>query len=120
MKLGVVMADNEAREKVLYDLIRTYKLSRNKDVLEFLIACLVYVSKIKPNLTESNPLNLMEMLCMILLAIGKNPARCADFLGVSENSVKTYEQRMRKKLGAKNRLHAFYIAQRKGLLSVVL
>ncbi len=112
------MTDNKAGESILNDLIKKYKSLHDPDVLEFMVSCLFYVAKIKPHLCDDNPLNLMEMLCLILLAVGKNPDRCADLLGVSVNSIKTYEQRIRKKLGARNRLHAFYIAQMQGWISV--
>ncbi len=110
-------------EKVLSELIRKYKLAEGdqepSSILDLLIASIVYFSKIRPNLNRENPLSIMEMLCQIFLATGKNPDRCADLLGISPNTIKTYEQRIREKLHAENRVHAFYIAQVKGYLTVI-
>jgi DNA-binding CsgD family transcriptional regulator len=50
------------------------------------------------------------MICLLLLASGKNPPRCADILNISVNSIMTYEMRIRKKLGAKNRTQALFLA----------
>ncbi len=66
-----------------------------------------------------NPLTYREMVCMVLLAIGKNPDQCADIMGISTSSVLTYEKRVRDKLGARNRVHAFYMAIRCGYLKVI-
>lgn len=68
------------------------------------------ITQIKPNVSENNPLSMREMVCLILLASGMNPARCAELLNISSNSVATYEERIRRKLGAYNRTHAFYLA----------
>lgn len=66
-----------------------------------------------------NPLTYREMVCMVLLAIGKNPEQCADIMGISTSSVVTYEKRVREKLSARNRVQAFYMAIRAGYLKVI-
>jgi|GEM_PF-6390886 len=104
-------------EIMLRKLIKNYKSSNgSKDSLELMVAGVTYVSKLKPNIKD-NILSLMETLCLILLAIGKNPYQCGNFLDISVKTVRTYEQRARKKLGAKNRVNAFYLAQMHGYVS---
>lgn len=83
---------------------------KSADAVEELCLGIAQITKIKPNVSENNPLSLREMTCLILLAIGMNPARCSDLLNISINSLSTYEDRIRKKLGATNRTHAFYLA----------
>jgi len=75
--------------------------------------------KIIPEVSENNPLTMREMTCLILLAAGKNPDQCADLLNITYSSVTTYEKRIRQKLGARNRAHAFYVALHKGFLKVI-
>ncbi len=72
-----------------------------------------------PKITVQNPLSLREMLCLLLLAVGKNPARCGDILNLSYNSVATYETRIRKKLNAKTRTHALFIALQNGYFEIL-
>lgn len=104
------------------NLIREYMPAKNTrpsaDALMVLISNILTLSKLKPNLRSDNPLTVAEMVCMILLAMGKNPDQCADFLKVSVETIRTFEQRIRKKLGAKNRTNAFYIAFIQGYITV--
>lgn len=72
-----------------------------------------------PIFDSKNPLSLREMLCLVLLASGKNPPRCADLLNISPTSVMTYELRIRKKLKARNRTQAFFLALRYGYFKLV-
>lgn len=111
-------------EKILADLLKRCAFA-NKGALsgediEFVMAAIAYLLKMRPNLVPGNPLSVREMLCLTLLATGKNPEQCADLLGISVKSVMTYEQRLRKKLGAKNRTNAFYIAQVRGYISIII
>lgn len=102
----------------LHELIKQYKLSdEDKSLLDLVIANIVYISKLRPNMKDKL-LSPMELLCLILLSIGKNPDQCADLMGISVKTVRTYEQRARKKLGAKNRTNAFYLAQINGYISI--
>lgn len=83
---------------------------KSANSIELLCTGIARITQIKPNVSENNPLSVREMVCLILLAIGMNPAKCADLLNISPNSVATYEERIRRKLGAYNRTHAFYLA----------
>lgn len=112
-------------DKLLADLFNKYQsvedtdlLADSKRMLELLFASITYTSGIRPNLQLQSPLSIKETLCLILLAVGKTPDQCADLLGLSAKSVGTYEKRIRHKLGARNRLNAFYLAQLHGYLSV--
>lgn len=101
------------KEKVLLELINKVKrIGRSipSEMENQLIACFAYISKIRPNPGPDNPLSMRQMLCVILLAIGKNLERSADLLEISPKTVRTYEKQIRKKLGAINRTHAFYLA----------
>lgn len=110
-------------EKFLSQLIQRYKICRGIEnchaALESLINNTIGFANIKLNVGKDNPLSVMEMLCMTILAIGKNPDRCADLLCISVKTVTTYEKRIRTKLGAGNRTNAFYLAQIRGFISVV-
>lgn len=81
-----------------------------KPIADELILLIQKEFKITPCLHAQNPLSLREMLCLLLLASGKNPPRCADILNISVNSVITYETRIRKKLGARTRTEALFLA----------
>lgn len=72
-----------------------------------------------PSFDNKNPLSLREMVCLVLLASGKNPPRCADLLNISTTSVMTYELRIRKKLKARNRTQAFFLALLHGYFKLV-
>jgi len=74
--------------------------------------------QIVPDARKGNPLTAREMTCLMLLVAGKNPEQCADLLNISYSSVITYEKRIRQKLGARNRAHAFYTAIYRGYLKV--
>lgn len=109
---------NKKYDATLQELIRQYKLSEDdKSLLELVIANIVYISKLRPNMKDKL-LSPMELLCLILLTIGKNPDQCADLMGISVKTVRTYEQRARKKLGARNRTNALYLAQINGYISI--
>src|SRR5690348_6391494 len=94
------------------DFYSRYK--KTNDTLELWCTEIAKITKIKPKLSEENPLTLREMICLILLSIGINPAQCADLLKISINSLARYEERIRKKLRAHNRTHAFYLATIRG------
>lgn len=92
--------------------INTQKLSSQ-------LAELILVSSgIKINEKASLPLSMMELLCLIFSAFGKKSEGVAWILGVKPSTVNTYFDRIREKLGAKNKLHAFYIAVQKGYITV--
>jgi DNA-binding CsgD family transcriptional regulator len=74
--------------------------------------------EISKNVQDKNPLTPREMHCLMLLAMGKNPEQCADMLNLAHSSVITYEKRIRQKLGARNRVQAFYIAICRGYLQI--
>jgi len=74
--------------------------------------------EIVPDMRKGNPLTAREMECLMLLAAGKSPEQCADLLNISYSSVITYEKRIRHKLGARNRVNAFYKAIYKGYLKI--
>jgi DNA-binding CsgD family transcriptional regulator len=70
------------------------------------------------NIQHKNLLTQRETTCLKLLVMGKNPAQCADMLNITYSSVITYEKRIRQKLGARNRAHAFYLAIYRGYLQI--
>jgi len=71
-----------------------------------------------PNPHPDNPLTMREMHCLMLLATGKNPDQCGDIMNITYSTVVTYEKTIRYKLGARNRVHAFYIAIRCGYFKI--
>lgn len=102
---------NKQEENFLKNIFKNIRLSSDDNLIEVAFDALACMSKLKPNVSKKdNPLTRREMMCLILLAIGNNPDKCADMLGITTNSVTTYEQRIRKKLGARNRTHALYLA----------
>ncbi len=107
-------------DKLLLERIRRYratsKSSLPDDVAQHIVQHITGISNIKPNLCDDNPLSIMEMLCLILLTMGYVPKTCAKFLDVKLGTIKTYEERLRYKLSAKNRTHAFYLTLIKGYL----
>lgn len=74
--------------------------------------------EISKNFQDKNPLTPREMSCLMLLATGKNPEQCGDILNIAYSSVITYERKIRQKLGARNRVHAFYLAIYRGYLQI--
>src|SRR5262249_33214754 len=105
--------------KLLRELFKNQKIVSRSDHLsaEITLANITSVLYLKPNFSSVNPLTVREMSCFILLVSGSNPDQCADVLEISVESVHTYEKRIRKKLGAHNRAHAFYLAFLRGYLS---
>ncbi len=107
---------------------RKYNRSINHNLIKTMVENIVYDSGIRHNLRWSETkksLNIKkkspsfsEIMCLTLLATGRNPAQCADLLGIKEATVFTHEKRLRNKLGEKNRLHAFYLAIYNGYLSI--
>lgn len=101
-------------EKALARLIKEYRSFEKKinteNIEELIICCVSETLNLIPNPTKSNPLSMMEMLCLIFIFAGKEPHECAKVLNISEQSIRTYVQRARHKLKAKNRTNAFYIA----------
>jgi DNA-binding NarL/FixJ family response regulator len=114
----------EDNELFLSKLIKKYKSDKKKSLTsnshERVISGVIYTSSLKPNIKADNPLTMMEMLCLIFLVSGKEKRTCAKLLSKSEHTIKTYEQRIREKLMAKNRANAFYIALSKGYISLVM
>lgn len=110
-------------ENLFTELVKKCKKEKldtsSKEFLDVLVTSIVYLSKLRPHLAPDNPLSFREMLCLILLSVGKNPDQCGDLLGISAESVRSYEKRIRRKLGARNRTHAFYLASVKGFIQVV-
>src|SRR4051812_21007103 len=92
-------------EKLIAELIKKYKISEKNtedEDVRFVMKAIAFVLKVEAN-REKNKLSIQETLCLMLLSSGENPDKCADLLGISAKTVTTYEQRYRKKLGAKNR-----------------
>ena len=52
-----------------------------------------------------------------LLAVGLTRTQAADYLGLSEHTVRVYIESARKKVGAANTLHAVARAQLLGLIA---
>lgn len=75
--------------------------------------------QIIPDARKDNPLTPREMSCLMLLATGKSPEQCGDLLNITYSSVVTYEKIIRQKLGARNRVNAFYTAICRGYLKVI-
>jgi len=111
-------------EQFLSRLIKKYKSDERKlrggGSRERVVSGVIYTSSMKPNIKDDNPLTFMEMLCLILMVLGKENEVCAKILNISAHSIKTYEQRVRSKLGAKNRANALYIALSKGYIQFIL
>lgn len=101
-------------EKTLARLIKKYRSSEKnintENIEELIICCISEILHLIPNPTKSNPLSMMEMLCLIFIFAGKESKECAKVLNISEKSIKTYEQRARHKLKVKNRTNAFYVS----------
>lgn len=116
---------NLSEEKALHDFLSLLKNKTSSFLRKQLVdtkndsplVWLTDATKLRLKLSSENPLTLREMTCLILLAMGKSPPQCADLLGISVRSVTTYEERIRKKLGARNRTHAFYLASIRGYFS---
>lgn len=62
-------------------------------------------------------LTLKEVSVLSLCALGKNPSRIADQLGISHNTVQQHLRNIRNKLGVRNTVHAIAKAGTCGLLS---
>ena len=111
-------------ENSLIEIIKKYKTSddskKSKECLDIMVASIAYISKLRPHFAPDNPLSIREMMCLILLSVGKNPDQCGDLLGITAMSVRSYEKRIRRKLGARNRTHAFYLAAVKGFIQLAV
>ena len=55
---------------------------------------------------------------LVLLATGFTRAQAADYLGISEHTIRVYLETARRKLGAANTLHTVARAQTLGLLAL--
>lgn len=109
-------------EKAIAEFIRKHKLlnkSKTNDINDIINASIIYLSGLRPNITSDNPLSTMQMYCLMLLATGRNPDQCADLLGISVHSVTKHEKRLRRKLGAKDRTHAYHLALRNNYISII-
>lgn len=62
-------------------------------------------------------LTFKEISVLDLCALGKNPSRIADELGISHNTVQQHLRNIRNKLGVRNTVHAIAKASSCGLLS---
>lgn len=104
----------EKNEEIFAELIKKYRSSeknRNTEgIKEDIIYSVAKTSNLLPNLKKGNPLSMMEMLCLIFMVAEKEPDKCAKLLNISPNSIKTYEQRVRYKLGTKSRANSLYVA----------
>lgn len=113
----------KTEEKALAELFQKFRLDDRRaiagNIKDIIITAITCIAKLQPNLTPDNPLTLLEMIYLILLVTGKNPDQCADLLGVEMVTVQNTEKRIRKKLGARNRTHAFYIASVRGFLTFI-
>ncbi len=114
----------EDNEKLLSTLIKKYrsdeKKSHTNGARERIVSGVTYTSSLRPNAKDDNPLSMMEMLCLIFMVSGKEREKCAKLLNISQKTIKTYEQRIRAKLQAKNRANALYIALAKGYISLII
>lgn len=99
-------------------LVEKTKFNKELYFSKVTLAGLAHYAGMTIDHSANNPLTVREMTCLILLANGKNPDQCADLLGISKRSVTTYEQRLREKLGAKNRTHALYLAASYGYIKL--
>jgi len=69
--------------------------------------------------SPQNPLSLMELLSLITPVLGYRQKQATDILGCSLYALKQYEDRARKKLNAKTKTQAFYIALTRGYMRVL-
>lgn len=81
-----------------------------------LIATLLEENGIQPNKTLLSPLSSQQTLCLCLLAAGQTTKECAVLLNIKEDTVHKYERRIREKLKAVHRLHAYHIACQRGYI----
>lgn len=109
-------------EQKIAAVFKKVDVIHHKQLPDNLVAILVEVLAeelgITPGPAESNPLSLREMLCLILLAIGKSPEQCAVILNITANTFSSYLKRIHKKLRARNRTQAFFIALQRGYLQI--
>ena len=110
-------------ETILLNLFNKYKRDDcevgHQALLGTLTEIIIFMAGIRPVSHPHNPLSAREMFCLILLAIGKTPDQCADMLQVTIADIFAYEKKMRKKLDAKNRTHAFYMALSRGYIALI-
>lgn len=81
-----------------------------------MIATLLEESGIQPNKTLLSPLSSQQTLCLCLLAAGQTTKECAVLVNIKEDTVHKYERRIREKLNAVHRLHAYHIARQRGYI----
>lgn len=113
----ICMYENYKHSKQI-TAVEKIKSNKGTDFSKVTLAGLAHYAGMTIDHSSNNPLTVREMTCLILLANGKNPDQCADLLGISKSSVTTYEQRLREKLGAKNRTHALYLAVSYGYIKL--
>jgi DNA-binding NarL/FixJ family response regulator len=97
----------------IFDFLKEQKNNSAKSSPRSFLNMLVYFSDLTPNYSVKNPLSVQEVTCLILLSLGLKPEQCSELMGIATKTLMTYEQRIRKKLGASNRTNAFYLAQKK-------
>lgn len=88
----------------------------SRKIRDAMIATILAESGIKPNKTPLNPLTMQQILCLCLLASGQTTRQCAVLLNIQEDTVHKHEKRIREKLNAVHRLHAYHIARQKGYI----
>jgi DNA-binding CsgD family transcriptional regulator len=109
-------------EKIISEFVKKhqfFKKSKSEDIRDLKTASIVYLSGMRPNISPDNPLTTMQMFCLMLLSTGTKAKKCADILGLTVNTVQTYEKRLREKLGAKDRTHALVLACRRNYLTIL-
>lgn len=87
-----------------------------REIRAAMIAALLEDSGVKPNKLALNPLSSQQTLCLCLLAAGQTTKECALLLNIKEETVHKYERRIREKLKAVHRVHAYHIARQKGYI----
>lgn len=70
-------------------------------------------------LKENNPLNLRETVCLLILANGKNPDRCADVMNTSTSIVLNAMKSIHKKLNVRNQIQAFFKTLQCGYIQII-
>jgi DNA-binding CsgD family transcriptional regulator len=70
------------------------------------------------NFTRENPLAVMEMVCLALRILGNDHQEIADALRLKPSTIRTHEERVRKKLKVHSLAQATYIALKKNYLRI--
>lgn len=109
----------EEKLSTLFKVNLIHNRQINSVVANQLIELLHEELMIIPDIHKSNPLSLREMICLLLLASGKNTLHCADLMNVSAESIRAYIKRINKKLHVNNRTQAFFKALQIGCFEII-